>query len=393
MKPKQLTHWRRLGVTVLLLLAAGWAVSRELPPGGDLAISSITAQGTNILLIANVPPGFSQVALETRSTLNSPWSDAGIMDVSANGGSITYTLTKPGAMAFFRLRGMSGTNSATTGNVTSSELNYVVIAPLGPEVAVVNSDGRTTNADEAVFHFKGNIDGSDKIVITREGALWEHVNWGWPEDGVTVNGTEWNPREKNYMTTTGKAKFLPEHFSLETASLEEINGRGLVALERGANAMIVYLDDIQSGSGEYEFKLHFHPAGSKLARKASSTVILKIAAQVDGYDIFKITASEATWTHAGWAMPEGVKLNGVAWPVAETNVLKNEGTNTYLPASVDFSTARIVSRKGRDVATMWADNDSVWVRFADNPNGSDYYELEIAFGQEGLRAEANAAAR
>jgi len=74
-------------------------------------------------------------------------------------------------------------------------------------------------------------------------------------------------------------------------------------------------------------------------------------------------------------------MNGIPWPVAQTAVLKNEGTNAFLPAGVDLSTARIVSRKGRDLATIWAEPETLWVRFADNPNGSDRYELEIAFGQ------------
>jgi hypothetical protein len=30
---------------------------------------------------------------------------------------------------------------------------------------------------------------------------------------------------------------------------------------------------------------------------------------------------------------------------------------------------------------MWADADAVWINFADNPNGSDDYELELSFGK------------
>ena len=59
----------------------------------------------------------------------------------------------------------------------------------------------------------------------------------------------------------------------------------------------------------------------------------------------------------------------------------NAGTNTFLPTGVDFSTAKIIHRAGRDLATMRADQDAVWINFADNPNGSDAYELEIGFGQ------------
>jgi hypothetical protein len=74
-------------------------------------------------------------------------------------------------------------------------------------------------------------------------------------------------------------------------------------------------------------------------------------------------------------------LNGISWDAAASPVLKNEGTNSFLPAGVDFSTAKIISRKGRDLATMWADDSGISVRFADNPNGADDYEIEISFGE------------
>jgi len=48
---------------------------------------------------------------------------------------------------------------------------------------------------------------------------------------------------------------------------------------------------------------------------------------------------------------------------------------------LDFSTAKIIKRQGRDLATMWSDNDALWINFADNPNGADAYELDISFGQ------------
>ncbi len=36
---------------------------------------------------------------------------------------------------------------------------------------------------------------------------------------------------------------------------------------------------------------------------------------------------------------------------------------------------------GRDLATLWADDDALWVSFADNPKGSDTCVLEISFRQ------------
>jgi len=234
---------------------------------------------------------------------------------------------------------------------------------------------------EAVFHFKGQIDGSDRIVITHQGALWEHFYWGWPADAVTVNGSQWQPWEKNFMTTTGAVAFLPAEYSLASVRLEVIEGRDVITLERTNNALCVWLDDTPVGAAPYEFKIHFYPAPKAPARIRSSPVAtLKIAARVDGSDQFKITAKEATLTHKAWGLPEAVKLNDVSWDVGCTNRLANAGTNTFLPPGIDFSTAKIVQRQGRDLATLWADDEALWVTFADNPNGADDYELQISFG-------------
>jgi hypothetical protein len=242
---------------------------------------------------------------------------------------------------------------------------------------------RLSDTGDAIFHFKGAVDGSDKIVISREGALWQHAHWHWPLEAVTINGVQWNPQEKNYLTTAAPAKFLPEPFSLESVRLEIIQGRDVVALERGTNALIVHLDDTPAGASDYEFKIHFQPGRAKpVTRGASSIAHLKIAAQIDGSDFIKITPVEAAWDHKAWGNPAEVTLNDVRWFPEVTTVLKNEGTNTFLPSGIDLSTARIVSRKGRDLATMWAEKNELWIWFADNPNGNDLYELEIAFGRQ-----------
>jgi hypothetical protein len=288
---------------------------------------------------------------------------------------LEFTLPQPALdMAFFRL---NVTLRTTAQAEQSGEVQYVAVPSL---VKITTND---TPPAEAVFHFRGQIDGSDRIVITHHGAYWEHVNWGWPAGTVTVNGSQWNPSEKNFLTTTGAVEFLPEMYSLAAANLEVIEGRDVIALERTNNALIVYLDDTPSGAAPYEFKIHFHQVAARpVAFHASPTGTLKIAANIDGSDRLKITANDATWTHLAYSLPEAVTVNGIPWDIRQTNVLHNTGTNAFLPAGVDFSTARITHREGRDLATLWADDEALWVTFADNPNGQDAYELEISFGNE-----------
>ena len=335
-----------------------------------LAIDSISVAGTNLDFVATFPSGVDHASLEMRATLASPWQIVASVNVPVEGGTVAFTIPKPAVQAaFFRL---SVILPAAPNGQTSPELQFVAVPPLGPD---------TANRNEVVFHFQGVVDGSDRIVIRHEGALWEHVHWGWPEGAVNVNGAKWNPSEKNYMTTTGAVLFLPEQYSLKWPRLEVIEGRDLVALEGTNNALIVYMDDTPAGAAPYEFKIHF-PLAVPESKQAHVPLVatLKIEAVIDGSDVLKITGEAATWTHRAWDVPGPVKLNGIVWDVRQTNTLSNTGTNRFLPEDVDFSTAKIVKRQGRDVAAVWADHDALWVNFADNPNGADIYELQILFG-------------
>jgi hypothetical protein len=362
-------------VILLGALSVKFVLAGEPTPSAssptDLAIASISVDGTNLSIVALIPPALDRVAVEISASLDGDWQETGLVNQPENG-QLTFMLPKPTApMAFFRLKGK---RHLQTIPVLTSEVQYVAMASLG--------ENPSDNGD-AVFHFKGLVDGSDKIVITRNGALWNHIHWSWPQGAVTINGTEWKPHEKNYVTTTGTSKFLPETFSLDSVQLEVIQGRDVVALERAPDALIVYLNDTPVGPGEYEFNIHFHsPSQTAAAANPNSTAArLRIAARIDGSDCLTITSTEATWQHKFHACPTSVTLNDIVWNPKKNKVLNNEGANMFLPAGVDLSTAKIVSRKGRDLATLWANHDSLQVCFADNPNSDDSYELEISFGE------------
>jgi hypothetical protein len=360
---------------LLFCLAAIFHASRAtgILPVAQPSITSLAIVGSNLVFDATFPPGVARAVLELRPTLTAGWQAAATLDVPTNGGSMEFMIPQPALeTAFFRL---NLTMRAAAQAEQSGEVQYVA----APSLVKITANGESP--PEAVFHFKGQIDGSDRMVITHQGAYWEHVNWGWPAGAVTINGSQWRPAERNFMTTTGAVAFLPETYSLAAATLEIIQGRDLIALERTNNALVVYLDDTPVGPAPYEFKIHFHkPVARPAGFRASPAATLKITAQIDGSDRLKITAREATWTHLAYGMPQAVKLNEIPWDLNRTNVLLNAGTNVFLPPGLDFSTARIVHREGRDVATMWADHDAVWVSFADNPSGGDAYELDISFG-------------
>jgi hypothetical protein len=360
-------HWL-LGLLCLLSLLN--TSHGAVPLDNQPVITSLTLDGTNLNFVASFPSGVVQASLEFRPTLTDEWQPAAVLSVSTNGGIVEFSIPRPGLpTAFYRLK--VTLQSAPQAQI-SAEVHYVA----GPPLAEIYTNG----SPEAVFHFQGQIDGSDRIVITRNGAFWEHINWDWP-GLVNVNGSQWNPAAKNFLTTTGAVSFLPPRYSLAEARLEIIQGRDIVAMERSKDALIVHLDDTPVGAAPYEFKVHFRPPAKAYADTTSTAATLKIKAQIDGSDRLKITAREATWTHLAYGLPLAARINNLPWDLSSTNVLLNNGTNTFLPEGIDFSTARITKRQGRDLATMWAEKDALLVSFGDNPGGSDEYELEISFGR------------
>lgn len=346
----------------IIFLPALLCCASGIAPQQELAFTSITADGDYLVLKASIPSGVTQVQLETRADLSTPWQPGPLLEVT-NTGEVQFVIPKPDApIQFMRLAVLNG-NSASDG------VKYITTAPLSAS---------PPRSGDAVFDFKGRIDGSDKIIITRGGAFWKHINWDWPPGPVTVNGTTWSQLAQNFLTTASDQKFLPEPFSLDSATLEVLRGRDVVAMEHTKDALIVYVNDTPSGSDDYQFKVHFHPATvSEIGTKAR----LKISAQIDGSDCVRITAAGATWRHLNYGPPTNVRVNGRPWNPGETPALENAGATRFLPAGVNFQSARIVGRTGRDLVTCCGDENGLTVWFADNPNGADNYEIEIAFGR------------
>lgn len=349
-------------------LATALAALAALPPADPVSFTSITVEGTNLVVVATIPPDMATVSLEMRPSLTASWEQRALTGVNAAGGAVALRVARPeSSQAFFRLLVKP---RAEGGHLVSKEVNYVAIAPIA-----------TGDAKAITLHIRGVVDGSDRLLITRSGILWDHVNWDWPQSLISVNGVQWDPLERSYITIRGSSLFLPKPYAPGSVVLEKIKGRGVVAVERMDGALLAYVNDTELGADEYEFKLHFRPAAEEPAgAPASKRARLNLVARIDGCDTVRISATGATWLHQTHQAPTGVSVNNIPWTAPTNAPLKNEGRTAFLPAGVDFSTASIVRRKGRDLATLWAEKDSILVHFADNPNGADLYELDIAFG-------------
>jgi hypothetical protein len=144
----------------------------------------------------------------------------------------------------------------------------------------------------------------------------------------------------------------------------------MVVLEREPEAITIHIDDTPVGAAVYRFEIVF--------QAVRPSVELRISARIDGSDEVRISNSGAEWVHRCWGWPQGqVRVNGVLWLPQAEDFLPNSGGTRFLPADVDFATAEVVSKVGRDLVALEKRSEGVSVHFADNPNGSDLYEIVL----------------
>jgi hypothetical protein len=114
------------------------------------------------------------------------------------------------------------------------------------------------------------------------------------------------------------------------------------------------------------------------ARAAKATLVFD--GPIDGSERVVITAKEARWENVFWGVSRGVfTLNGVEWEPRKSAVLPNSGATRFLPAGVDLTKARIVSRDVRDYAAIEVEGGRLVLRFVDSPNGAARYRVVVAF--------------
>lgn len=357
---------------------AAWWLGAAASPNA-VQIARITLEGTNIVICARAPVEAKEVILEAKGlTPGAPWKECLRQPATSTQGEMVFRLAKPTTMQVYRLR-LEG--EQIPARPVSEDLRLVQ-APAARLLPKASVDPESKKAQPgATLHFFGTIDGSDRITINHRGAVWDHVNWQWPSQPVSINGVQWNPCDKNVFTPLGKADFLPPDINFQSAVLELITGRDTVVMERTSSNVVVFVNDTPKTEGAYEFKLHLFtsaPAPTPpmpLAQPAQ----LRISARIDGSDRLVIDDEGATWQHKFWRWPAEVSLNGIAWSPEMAPKLPNSGATRFLPSKVNWSTARVTHRSGRDLAVLETRADSVVIHFADNPNDSDDYEINLAF--------------
>jgi hypothetical protein len=149
--------------------------------------------------------------------------------------------------------------------------------------------------------------------------------------------------------------------------------QALEVFEKHGDSVVLYVNDTPGGTSIYEFQVIFRPHTAKPAvgnHAGTKRERLHIIADIDGSDELYIDAQGARWVHREWQWPCEVRLNTIAWKPENSPTLKNEGETKFLDGPIDFSTARIIKKVGRDTAVMEHTDCGVVIYFADNPNAA-----------------------
>ncbi len=364
---------RRVGaclVAGLALLACLAPVPRAQAAASVPVIADVRMASSNLSLDVQLPADAQEATVEAAEALaNAPWRP--IVSQRVSGGETAhFELPQPAARMFFRVRTRS---TPLFPDATSDTLSYQTLA------SVQQTAQATSAALEVTFRFR--LDGSDRIRITRDGVLWEHVNWDWPGTDVTVNGVRWQPRLKNVLMSAGPDPFLPADAAFLGAQVQVTQGRDAVVLERARDALLVLVNDTPPGADDYAFTLRIPRGGAAQGATAwgPPPIQLRLAADIDGSDRLVITRDQATWEHIRWKMPSWVTVNDFDWQPGQHPVLTNAPPTAFLDKTADLATCEVLEREGRDLCAVEATPAAVIVRFADNPNDAALYRLTLGF--------------
>jgi hypothetical protein len=217
-----------------------------------------------------------------------------------------------------------------------------------------------------VLCVQATIDGSDRFAITSASAHLLHRTGDMPT-GVVFGDHRWRPEQQLVLANRGETTFLPDDAVLASARLRVHEARDTIGLEIGNGIVTVFISDTPPGASVYAFDLLFE-------RRAPPTEIT-IRARIDGSDELRIDANTLRWQHRHWDPPAAVYVDGEPWNVTAEPLRTHEAW----AANLDFRTARVVARDGRDTVCLRIADDHVLVLFADDPPGAGDYCITLRF--------------
>jgi hypothetical protein len=107
-------------------------------------------------------------------------------------------------------------------------------------------------AEKTIFlDISADIDGSDVMTISPDGARWRHRTARWAAN-VKVNGKAWDVQDQPLLAELGL-----NDADLGSAEVVQRSGRGLILMEKGANEITIFFSDGMPGAGPYRVQLRF----------------------------------------------------------------------------------------------------------------------------------------
>jgi hypothetical protein len=104
------------------------------------------------------------------------------------------------------------------------------------------------------LRIRADIDGSDRLIIDKTGARWEHRHWNWPTE-VILGQVHWNPRKNPQLEYASLRLFGAVDFS--SAQLSVKQARDLVALDRNKDRLVLQFADSPLGRADYDVIITF----------------------------------------------------------------------------------------------------------------------------------------
>ena len=131
----------------------------------------------------------------------------------------------------------------------AAALNADEIILTGQSAPVRESDtfADLTEAQPKLLRITAMVDGSGKIIFTRQSVCYEHKQWGLPTN-VIFGGEPWLDLSRTppaWLDTVG-------HLDLTKAWIVKRKGRDVIALEQTPDGFDLYLCDSPNGAADYE---------------------------------------------------------------------------------------------------------------------------------------------
>lgn len=102
-------------------------------------------------------------------------------------------------------------------------------------------------AQPKLLRITAMVDGSGRVIFTRDGVRYEHRHWEEPTD-VTFDGEPWLDLSK----TPPAWRDVVGHLDLTKAWIVKREGRDVIALEQTPDGFDLYLCDSPNGAAHYE---------------------------------------------------------------------------------------------------------------------------------------------